>query len=87
MATDWVVNVHGKADSGGWEISLLDPEFEHGGVSWGWFGPQKLPVATVSSWMLRDLAAEQIEALFVSGIVAGHHALEKLREPAPGIPS
>ena len=80
-ASEFVVHVNGAATRSGWEISLLKPAFAHGAKSYGWFGPEKLPVATVESWMLREVTDAQIDALWTAGIAAAHQALAALTHP------
>lgn len=83
---DFVVHVNGSPAQRCWEISLLRPSFEHGAKSWGWFGEDKLPVATVESWSLRGLTQAQIEAVYNGGIEGAKAALSALTHAHSGEP-
>lgn len=69
------VHSHIGHEFGAWEISLIDPDFEHGHKSWGWFGTNKLPVSCVDSWMTRDISIDDRKALYEAALAAAHSLL------------
>jgi hypothetical protein len=73
------VHSHVAPEYQGWEISLIDPAFEHGHKSWGWFGADKLPVSTVSSWMTSSIPVETRKALYDAALKAANDLLAQLK--------
>ena len=48
MTDKWIVDIKGGANSEGFEISVVRQSNKHGIRSYGWFGPDKVMIASDS---------------------------------------